>query len=155
VTDTPETHYTHSADGTNIAYQVSGEGPPELVFGSPTAVPIDLLSEDPGFVRVRRRLDSFSRTLWFDARGQGASEGVRRDAIPGEIFDSDLTALLDAVGFEQPAMVGGSLRGPTAIHFAVTHPRQVSALVLVNTFAHYVQEDDYPWGFPARRLMGA
>jgi hypothetical protein len=68
VTDTPETHYTRSADGTNLAYQVSGEGPLELVFVHSGAIPIDLLSEDPGFVRVRRRLGTFSRTLWFDAR---------------------------------------------------------------------------------------
>jgi hypothetical protein len=60
VTDAPETRYTRSADGTNLAYQVSGDGPLELVFDCASAVPIDLLLEDPGFVRVRRRLDSFS-----------------------------------------------------------------------------------------------
>jgi hypothetical protein len=32
VTDGPETRYTRSADGTNLAYQVSGAGPLELVF---------------------------------------------------------------------------------------------------------------------------
>jgi pimeloyl-ACP methyl ester carboxylesterase len=152
VTDAPETRYTRSADGTNLAYQVSGDGPLELVFDYPAAVPIDLLSEDPGFVRVRRRLGTFSRTLWFDARGTGTSEGDLRDSLAGDIFGADVTALLDAVGFEQPAIVTGSVRGPTTIHFAVTHPQQVSALVLVNTYAHYVQEDDYPWGFPREDL---
>jgi hypothetical protein len=68
VTDTPETRYTRSADGTNLAYQVSGDGPLELVFDHASAVPMDALSEDSGFVRVRRRLGTFSRTLWFDAR---------------------------------------------------------------------------------------
>jgi hypothetical protein len=72
VTDAPETRYTRSADGTNLAYQVSGDGPLELVIFSGVAVPIDLLPEDPGFVRIRRRLDS--RTQWFDPRGFGASE---------------------------------------------------------------------------------
>jgi pimeloyl-ACP methyl ester carboxylesterase len=42
--------------------------------------------------------------------------------------------------------------GPKAVHFSVTHPERVSALVLVNSYAHYVREDDYPWGFPARSL---
>ena len=32
MTDGPETRYTRSADGTNLAYQVSGEGPVQLVF---------------------------------------------------------------------------------------------------------------------------
>jgi hypothetical protein len=27
MTDAPETHYTRSADGTNLAYQLSGHGP--------------------------------------------------------------------------------------------------------------------------------
>jgi class 3 adenylate cyclase len=152
VTDTPETHYTRSADGTNLAYQVSGDGPLELVFLSGISVPIDLLSEDPGIIRVRRRLDTFSRTLWFDARGMGASEGDPRDLLAGDIFDADLTALLDAAGFQRPAMFGTGVRGPAAIHFSVTHPERVSALVLFSTYAHYVQEGDYHWGLPPEEL---
>jgi class 3 adenylate cyclase len=152
VTDAPETRYTRSADGTNLAYQVSGDGPVQLVFLHGSAIPIDLLSEDPGFVRVRRRLDSFSRTLWFDVRGLGASEGDPRDSLAAEIMDADLAALLDAVGIHQAAMLGGSIRGPAAIHFAVTHAERVSALVLVDTYAHYVREDDYPWGFTPEEL---
>jgi class 3 adenylate cyclase/pimeloyl-ACP methyl ester carboxylesterase len=146
VTDTPETRYTRSADGTNLAYQVSGDGPLDLVFCH-WAPPIDLLSDDPGFIRVRRRLGSFSRTVWFDPRGMGASEGDHRGTRAGEIYDGDLTALLDTVGFQRPAMVGNGQSGPAAIHFSVSHPERVSALVLVNTYAHYLKEDDYPWGF--------
>jgi class 3 adenylate cyclase len=153
VTDTPETHYTRSADGTNLAYQVSGEGPLQLVF-VPPVIPVDLQSEDPGIVRVRRRLDSFSRTLWFDLRGMGASEGDFNDALAKEVFDADLIAVLDAVGFQRPAMVGSGVSGPTAIHFAVTHPQRVSVLVLVNSYAHFLREDDYPWGFSREDLDG-
>jgi class 3 adenylate cyclase len=152
VTDPPETHYTRSADGTNLAYQMSGDGPLELVFLSGISVPIDLLSEDPGIIRVRRRLDTFSRTLWFDARGIGASEGDPRDLLAGDIFDADLTALLDAAGFQRAAMFGTGVRGPAAIHFSVTHPERVSALVLFSTYAHYVQEGDYHWGLPPEEL---
>jgi class 3 adenylate cyclase len=152
VTDAPETRYTRSADGTILAYQVTGDGPLEVVFDIATGVPLDLLGDDPGFVRVRRRLDSFSRTLWFDGRGMGTSEGDPRDSLAGDIFDADVIALLDAVGFERPAMVGGSVNGQTAIHFAVTHPQRLSGLVLVNSYAHYVREDDYPWGFPRQDL---
>jgi class 3 adenylate cyclase/pimeloyl-ACP methyl ester carboxylesterase len=152
VTDTPETHYTRSADGTNLAYQVSGDGPLDLVFDHASAVPMDALSEDPGFVRVRRRLGTFSRTLWFDARGLGASEGDSRDFLAGKIFGADVAALLDAVGLEQPAILGGGVHGPAAIHFAVNHPQRVSALVLLNSYAHFVREDDYPWGFARQDL---
>jgi hypothetical protein len=73
---------------------------------------MDLLSEDPGFLRVRRRLDVFSRTLWFDARGTGTSEGDPRDSLAGDIFDADLTSLLDAVGFQRPALAARSSAPP-------------------------------------------
>jgi len=151
MTAAPETHYTRSVDGTNLAYQMSGDGPLNVLFVH-VAPPIDLLSEDPGFVRVRRRLETFSRTLWFDHRGMGASEGDLRDSTAGDIFDADLTAVLDAVGFRRAALVAEATSGGRAIHFAATHRERVNALVLVNTFAHYVREDDYPWGYPPEAL---
>jgi pimeloyl-ACP methyl ester carboxylesterase len=151
VTDAPATRYTRSADGTNLAYQVSGDGPIDMVFLH-GAEPIDLLSDDPGFVRVRNRLDRFSRTVWFDRRGQGASEGVRRDSLGGPIADADIIAVFDAVGFERPALAAEDSSGLRAIHFAVINPERVSALVLVNSYAHYVREDDYPWGLPPKVL---
>jgi class 3 adenylate cyclase len=147
VTAAPKTHYTRSADGTNLAYQVSGDGPLDLVFLH-AALPIDLLSEDPGFIRVRKRLNTFSRTVWFDRRGVGASEGDLHDSYIGPVFNADLLAVLDAVAFERPALVAQASSGGKAIHFSVTHPERVGALVLINSYAHYVREDDYPWGIP-------
>jgi class 3 adenylate cyclase len=84
----------------------------------------------------------------------GASEGDPRDFLARDIFDADVIALLDAVGFQRPVMVGVGVFGPTAIHFAVAHPQRVSALVLINSYAHYVREDDYPWGIPRQDLDG-
>jgi len=150
VADVPETSYTRSADGINLAYQVSGDGPLDLVF-VPGPLPIDLVSDDPGFIRLRRRLESFSRTVWFDARGMGASEGDARDNLVPEISDVDLTAVLDSVGFERPALVGVE-PGLAEIHFSATYPEPVSALVLVNCYAHYVREEDYPWGIPPETI---
>jgi class 3 adenylate cyclase len=152
VTDAPETHYIRSADGTNLAYQVCGNGPVDLVFVHGTAIPIDLLSDDPGFVRLRRRLGTFSRCVWFDRRGRGASEGDSRDSRVGEIIEADLIAVLDAVGFGQSAVVGAGISAAELIHFWVTHPQRVSALVFFNSFAHYVREDDYPWGIPSESI---
>ena len=109
MTDAPQTRYTRSADGTNLAYQISGDGSLDLVYCQ--WLPIDLLSEDPGFVRFRRRLGNFSRTLWFDPKGMGASEGDYRGTRAGDIYDADLTALLDTVGFQRPAIVGDGQSG--------------------------------------------
>jgi class 3 adenylate cyclase len=152
VTDAPETRYTRSADGTNLAYQVSGDGPFDFVFRNAGGIPIDLLSEDPGFLRVRKRLGTFSRTVWFDLRGLGASERDPKDYLAGEVFDADLTAVLDAVGVDRPWLVGEDVSGAQVIKFSVTHPERVNALVLINSYAHYVQEIDYPWGIPSESL---
>jgi pimeloyl-ACP methyl ester carboxylesterase len=82
----------------------------------------------------------------------GASEGDHRGTRAGDIYDGDLATLLDAEGFPRPAIVGNGQSGPAAIHFSVTHPERVSALVLVNTYAHYLKADDYPWGFHRQDL---
>jgi pimeloyl-ACP methyl ester carboxylesterase len=152
VTDAPETRYTRSADGTNLAYQVSGGGPLDLVFFHGTGIPLDLLSEDTGFIRLRKRLDSFSRTVWLEGRGMGASEGGPPQALPGDNSDADFIAVLDAIGLERPAFVTVGTAASTTIHFSVTHPERVSTLVLANSYVHYVRETDYPWGVPAESL---
>jgi class 3 adenylate cyclase len=152
MTDASETHYTRSADGTNLAYQMSGDGPLDLVFMQAAVIPVDLLPEDPGFVRFRKRLATFSRTLWFDSGGWGASEGDPLDSLPGEISDANLAAVLDAVAFDRPVLVAEDVAAGRAIHFSVTRPDRVSALVLVNGYVHYVREDDYPWGVPRESL---
>jgi class 3 adenylate cyclase len=152
VVDVPETQYARSADGTNLAYQVSGDGPLDLMYLRGIAVPIDLLSEDPGFVRFRRRLDTFSRTVWFDARGTGASEGDPPFADARKTHEADLLAVLDAVGFDRMALVADGAAGLAAINLSAAHPERVSALVLFNSYAYYVQDDDYPWGIPRQNL---
>ena len=111
------------------------------------AYPIELLAEDPGFLRLRRRLDGFSRNVWFDTRGNGASEGDFRDGQRREVSDADIRAVLDAVGFERPALVAEGLPG-SAIRFSLDHPERVGSLVLINSAAHFVRENDYPYGVP-------
>jgi hypothetical protein len=68
VSDVPETRFTHSADGVRLAYQVSGEEPLNLVFVRDEALPLDLMWDDSWFVRVSKRLGTFSRTVWDEPR---------------------------------------------------------------------------------------
>jgi class 3 adenylate cyclase len=153
VTDVPEVHYVRSADGINLAYHVTGEGPLDLVvLGGGSAIPLDLMWDDAEFIRITKRLGRFCRTLWFQTRGWGASEGNSEDNKVGVVSDADLVAVLDDSAFERPALLGALLSGGLAIGFAARHPERVSALVLFNTHAHYVREDDYPWGFPRESL---
>ena len=153
VDERPVTRYAKAPDGVSIAYQVAGDGPLDLVFPSVMTIPIDLLWDEAGFVRLVRRLGRFSRTVWCEIRGIGASGGDVLDIFVDEIDDADLTAVLDAAGCERVVLVAGSNSGSTTIRYAVAHPERVSALVLINTHAYYVREDGYPWGMPADMLQ--
>jgi class 3 adenylate cyclase len=148
VDERPITRYVKAHDGVSIAYQVTGDGPLDLVLPGTNAWPIDLVWDAPSFVRFARRLGGFSRTVWCEARGIGASGGSFEDRYIDDVVDADLTAVLDAVGCERAVLVGTSEGGPVVIRYAATHPERVRALVLINTYAHNVREDDYPWGVP-------
>jgi class 3 adenylate cyclase len=153
VVDVPEICFAETADGIHLAYQVVGDGPVTLVFMRLGNTLIDLLWQEPGFVRTARRLAGFARTVWYDNRGVGASGGEFGDRLVEEIADADLGAVLDAVGCEQVVLVEAGLgQAGDAIRYATNHPERVRALILINTCAHYVREDDYPWGIPKEDL---
>jgi len=152
MSDAPLTQYARSADGTNLAYQVTGDGPLDVVFVPGLVIPVDLMWDDPGLTRIRKRLSAFSRTIWFENRGWGSSEGNPVEPAGAELSSADLLAVLDTVGAERIALVGSSTGGQNAIDFSVSHPERVSALVLLNTYVHYVRDNEYPWGVPAPAL---
>jgi len=85
VDERPITRYATAPDGVSIAYQVTGDGPLDLVFIAGLAIPIDLMLDEPSFVRLAKRLGNFSRTVWSDPRGLGSSGGdlVRPDPVDG------------------------------------------------------------------------
>jgi class 3 adenylate cyclase len=145
----PETKYVRSVDGTKIAYQVIGDGPIDLLVLAGVGTPLDLMWDEPSLSRISRRLGGFSRAIWLEPRGMGASEGVRTGTAvdDGPEMDADLIALLDGVGCERAVLFGAGFSGPGLIRFAAHRPERVKALILVNSAAHYVQEADYPWGF--------
>ena len=64
----PETKYARLG-GNRIAYQVVGDGPPDLVVTLFSFGHIDIAWEDPGFALFLRTLASFSRVIVFDRRG--------------------------------------------------------------------------------------
>jgi pimeloyl-ACP methyl ester carboxylesterase len=141
-----------ATDGVTIAYQVSGDGALDLLFRPGMGIPIDLFWDEPGFVRFAKRLGGFSRFVTVDFRGVGASGGDVRDSVVEAIGESDVTSVLDAVGCQRVVLFGTGLGGPTAIRYAARHPERVQALVLFDTFAYFVREDDYPWGLPPESL---
>jgi pimeloyl-ACP methyl ester carboxylesterase len=139
-----ETRYADS-DGISIAYQVHGTGPVDLVLVPGFVSQVELLWEEAGVARFLRRLTAFSRLLVFDKRGQGLSDRPGRPPTLEESMD-DLKAVIDAAGFERPALLGVSEGGPMSTLYAATHPDRVSGLVLFGTFARMLQAPDFPPG---------
>jgi len=148
----PETKYARLG-GDRIAYQVLGEGPPDLVLARRSYGHIDIAWEDPGIALFLRTLASFCRLILFDRRGTGPSDPLPLDSLPPwESYAEELAAVLDEVGSERAAIMAELDAGPTALLFAGTRPERTSALVLVHTSAKFVAGRDYPIGVTAEAL---
>ncbi len=142
---TPATRYARSGD-VNIAYQVVGEGPFDLIWVPGWISNVEVSWEVPQYARFLRRLASFSRLILFDKRGTGLSDGVSIAALPGlEQRMDDVRAVLEAADSESAAVFGASEGGNLSILFAATYPERVRALVLAGVYAKRLWSPDYPW----------
>ena len=144
--DAPETRYVAVGDA-DVAYQVLGEAPLDLLFCYGLGSHIELNWQVPTIAEFYGRLASFSRLIIFDRRGTGASDGVPRNVVPTlEEWTEDMAAVLDAAGSARTAILATIDTGPIAILYTAMHPERVSALVLLNTAARFIEAEDYPIG---------
>jgi len=138
------TKYARSGE-VNIAYQVVGEGPRDLVLVPGWVTNIEIFWEEPSAARFLERLASFSRLILFDKRGTGLSD--RAVDMPNlETRMDDVRAVMDAAGADRAALLGYSEGGSMSLLFAATYPERTSALVIVGGFARRIRAPDYPWG---------
>jgi pimeloyl-ACP methyl ester carboxylesterase/DNA-binding winged helix-turn-helix (wHTH) protein/class 3 adenylate cyclase len=141
----PETMYARSGD-VNIAYQVIGDAPIDLVFVMGWVSHLEYFWREPSFARFLLRLASFARLILFDKRGTGLSDRVPVNELPTlEQRMDDVRAVMDAVGSERAALCGVSEGGPMCSLFAATYPEKTLALVMIGTYAKRIRDDDYPW----------
>src|ERR1043166_8523018 len=142
---TPETRYVQNKD-VNIAYQVVGSGPIDIVFVMGWVSHLEYFWKHHLFASILERLASFSRLILFDKRGTGLSDHVPIDALPTlEQRMEDVHAVMDAVGSERAVLVGVSEGGPMCSLFAATYPERTAALVMIGTYAKRIRDDEYPW----------
>ncbi|HLG07229.1 MAG TPA: adenylate/guanylate cyclase domain-containing protein [Gaiellaceae bacterium] len=135
--------YARSGD-VNVAYQVTGDGPFDLVLVPGFFSHLEIDWEHPEHARFLDRLGSFARLIRFDKRGTGLSD--RGVGLPDlETRMDDVRAVMDAAGSEQAALFGYSEGGPMCILFAATYPERTRALVLYGAYAKRLRSEDYPW----------
>ena len=140
----PDTRYAKSGD-VNIAYQVTGSGPFDLVFIPGYVTHLELHWDIPSFVPVLEKLGSFARLIRLDKRGTGMSDRVS-GAPTLETRMDDVRAVMDAVGSERAALYGLSEGAAMAVLFAATYPERTAALALRSAFPRRMWAPDYPWG---------
>lgn len=141
----PRTQYVLSGD-VNIAYQVVGDGPIDIVFVMGWVSHLEYFWKHHSFASFLEQLSSFSRLILFDKRGTGLSDRVPLDKLPTlEQRMEDVHAVMDAVGSERAVLVGVSEGGPMCSLFAATYPERTAGLVMIGTYAKRIRDDDYPW----------
>jgi len=139
-----ETRYALSGD-VHIAYQVTGEGPFDLVFVPGFVTHMELQWKMPGFGEFLNNLGLAARLIRFDKRGTGMSDPV--SGAPNlETRMDDVRAVMDAAGSRRAAFYGLSEGAAMSILFAATYPERVAALVIRSCSPRTMWAPDFPWG---------
>lgn len=143
---TPRVRYARSGS-VNIAYQVAGSGPIDLVFVMGWVSHLESFWSEPHFARFLNRLATRARLILFDKRGTGLSDPVPVSQLPtlDERLD-DVRAVMDAAGSERAVLLGVSEGGPLCSLFAATYPEKTEALIMIGSYARRLRDHDYPWG---------
>ena len=151
---TPRVSYARSGS-VNIAYEVVGAGPIDLIFVMGWVSHLEYFWNEPSFARFLNRLSSMARLILFDKRGTGLSDAVPVSQLPTlEQRLDDVRAVMEAVGSERAILLGVSEGGPMCSLFAATYPERTEALIMIGSYARRLRDDDYPWG-PTREERDA
>jgi pimeloyl-ACP methyl ester carboxylesterase len=88
------------------------------------------------FDDVAPSLAQTRRVIRYDHRGHAQSENTgKSEDYTFDLLVADLTALVDAMGFEQIDLLGHSMGGIVAMRYTIDNPAKVRSLVLMDTGA--------------------
>jgi class 3 adenylate cyclase len=131
----------------DIAYQVFGDGPIDLLVLPGPLIPIDCVDLEPSMYRFHRRLASFCRVIRLDQRGIGLSSRIpSADMIGPEWWARDAIAVMDAAGCERATIFAPGFTSLAALVLAADYPDRVNSLVMANGAARTLWAPDYPIG---------
>src|SRR3981081_1730090 len=137
--------YARSGD-VNIAYQVVGDGPIDLVLVLGWVSHLAYVWELPAMAAFLNRLASFSRLILFDKRGCGMADRVHPLPSLEQRID-DVRAVMDAAGSKRAALLGISEGGVMSALFAATYPERAAGLIIDGSYPSALRRPGYPWGF--------
>ncbi|ORV62809.1 cyclase [Mycobacterium europaeum] len=142
----PRTRYA-SCGEIDIAYQVFGDGPIDLLVLPGPLIPIDCVDLEPSMYRFHRRLASFCRVIRFDQRGIGLSSRVASlDMLGPESWAQDAIAVMNAAGCERATIFAPGFTSLAGVVLASEHSDRVNSLVIANGAARTLRSPDYPIG---------
>ena len=142
--------YARNGD-VNIAYQVVGDGPIDLVLVLGWVSHLAYVWELPAMAAFLNRLASFSRLILFDKRGCGMSDRVHPLPTLEQRMD-DVRAVLDAVGSKKAALLGISEGGVMSALFAATYPERTEGVIIDGSYPSALRRPGYPWGVPEEEM---
>ena len=141
--------YARSGD-VNIAYQVVGDGPIDLVLTFGWVSHLAYIWEQPAIASFLDRLASFTRLILYDKRGTGMSDRVYPLPSLEQRMD-DVRAVMDAAGSARAVVMGISEGGVMSTLFAATYPERAVALIINGSYPSWLQRPYYPWGVSNER----
>lgn len=141
---TPDTRFIRSGD-IDLAYQVFGEGPVDIVGTFGWVSHLEAMWELPESARFLERLGRMGRVIWYDKRGTGLSDRI---PVPSslEVMAEDVIAVMDAAGSRRAVVLGWLEAGALALTVAALHPDRVAAVVAGETLAVGRADAEHPWG---------
>jgi pimeloyl-ACP methyl ester carboxylesterase len=148
----PETHYAKSGN-VNIAFQIVGEGPIDIVYVPGWVSHLEYAWESPLVANFYRRLASFSRLILFDKRGTGLSDQAANLPTLEQRMD-DVRAVMEAADSARAVVFGMSEGGNMSMLFAATYPERTIALITFGVFAKRVWDPEYPWAPTPEQRQG-
>jgi class 3 adenylate cyclase/pimeloyl-ACP methyl ester carboxylesterase len=131
-----ETRYAMNGE-LSVAYRASREGPRDIVFVPNWFITCELFPELPSIQGWVEAMASLGRLIFFDQPGTGASDPVAPGALPTlEQWADSITAVLDALGSREAALITALGALSTAALFAATHPSRTIALIVPEGHAY-------------------
>ena len=135
-------------NGAKLYFDVDGEGlTPDgpTMRQKPTVV---MVHGGPGadhtvFKPFFSQLTDIAQVVYYDQRGNGRSERCDSSSWNLTQWGDDIKGLCDALGIENPIVIGTSFGGFVTLAYAQRHPNHAAGLVLISTAARVEFEAIY------------